>query len=174
MNTGESTTMRLMIVRRRGGLAVLALAGVLFFVRSGEAQVSADSVAAEGRLSTPAAEKDPRLAGALSIFLPGLGQMYAGETVKGAVLSGLFVGSIVAVIGADIGETNGSIKPGGWSALALLGGVYLYALIDAPFAAHRANARDAQGALLHLRAAGIDLALDAGVYPGAIALRVTF
>jgi hypothetical protein len=166
--------MKFTIIRRRGGLAVLALAGVLFFARSGEAQVHADSSAGEGRMSSPAAEKDPRLAGALSIFLPGLGQMYAGETVKGAVLSGLFVGSIVAVSGADIGETNGSITPGGWSAIALLGGVYLYALIDAPFAAHRANARDAQGGLLHLRAAGIDLALDAGVYPGAIALRVTF
>jgi hypothetical protein len=174
MNKGESATMGLTMIRRRGGLAVLVLAGVFFFVRSGEAQVPADSAAATSGASSPAAEKDPRLAGALSIFLPGLGQMYAGETVKGAVLSGLFVGSIVAVIGADIGETNGSIKPGGWSAIALLGGVYLYALIDAPFAAHRANARDAQGGLLHLQAAGIDLALDAGVCPGGIALRVTF
>jgi hypothetical protein len=89
--------------------------------------------------------------------------MYAGETLKGTVLAGVFAGSIIAVIGADIGQTNASITPAAWGAITLLGGVYLYALIDAPFAAHRANARRGEAHLMRFRTDGATLVVDAGV-----------
>jgi hypothetical protein len=67
--------------------------------------------------------------------------MYAGETVKGAVLTSLFVGGVVAVATANIGLTHDSIRPGGWAAVIVVVSSYLYALIDAPFAAARWNDR---------------------------------
>jgi hypothetical protein len=82
---------------------------------------------------------NPRLAGAISVFLPGAGQMYAGETVKGAILSSAFVGGVVGVATANIGRTHDSIRPGGWAAVIVVASSYLYALVDAPFAAARWN-----------------------------------
>lgn len=136
-------------------VAVVVLAGQAFLVVPGEAQIRADSAGTVEEKPAPPREKDPRLAGAFSIFVPGLGHMYAGETLKGGVLSGLFIGSIVAVIGADIGKTNASITPGAWGAITLLGGVYLYSLIDSPYAAHRANATPADAHLLRFPDDGI-------------------
>lgn len=168
-----------MRAKQRGRMVIrvmLLLAGTACLAVSGVAQLRTDSAEVARRDPGPLQEKDPRLAGALSVFVPGLGQMYAGETVKGVVLTGLFVGGIVAVIGADIGQTNASITPGGWSAVALVGGVYLYALIDAPFAAHRANAGREESGLLRFRAKGIAVAFDAGLRRGGAGagIRVEF
>lgn len=154
---------RVRLRSRRLSWRAVVLAGCLFLVVPGAAQVRQDSSGAFREIPASSDRKDPRLAGALSVFVPGLGHMYAGETLKGAVLSGIFVGSIVAVIGADIGQTNASITPAAWGAITLLGGVYLYALIDAPFAAHRANARNGQTHLIRFRAEGATLVVDAGV-----------
>ena len=96
-----------------------------------------DSLAAP----TPASPRNPELAGAISIFLPGMGHVYAGERTKGFVLTGLFVAGIGAVIASDIGQTHESIRGGGWLSVGFLSAVYLYALIDAPFAAERENER---------------------------------
>jgi TM2 domain-containing membrane protein YozV len=141
----------------------LVVAACLFLVVPGAAQVRQDSAGTFREMPAPPGQKDPRLAGALSVFVPGLGHLYAGETLKGTVLSGIFVGSIVAVIGADIGQTNASITPAAWGAITLLGGVYLYALIDAPFAADRANARGSEAHLMRIRADGTTVVVDAGV-----------
>jgi len=84
---------------------------------------------------------NPRLAGAISVFLPGVGQMYAGETVKGVILSSLFAGGVVAAATANIGLTHDSIRPGGWAAVIVVASSYLYALIDAPLAAARWNGK---------------------------------
>jgi hypothetical protein len=84
-------------------------------------------------------KKNPELAGTLSVFLPGLGHMYAGETVKGTVLTGLFGVAIGTVIASNIGSTHDSIRPGGWASVVFVSAVYVYALIDAPFAAGRIN-----------------------------------
>jgi TM2 domain-containing membrane protein YozV len=95
-----------------------------------------------GDLSLVAAGgKNPEIAGTLSVLLPGLGHIYAGEPVKGAVLTGLFGAAIGAAVAVDIGDTPGSIKPAGWLSVIAIGGVYAYALIDAPFAAQRENER---------------------------------
>lgn len=146
---------------RRWRAVVVAVC--LFLVVPGAAQVRQDSAGTFRDTPASSGQKDPRLAGALSVFLPGLGHMYAGETLKGSVLSGIFVGSIVAVIGADIGQTNASITPAAWGAITLLGGVYLYALIDAPFAAHRAHARAGEAHMMRFRTDGVTVVVDAGV-----------
>jgi hypothetical protein len=109
--------------------------------------------------------RNPELAGALSLFAPGLGHVYAGETVKGIVLAGLFVSSIGAVIAADIGDTHDSVKPGGWAAVTLLGGVYLYSLIDAPFAASRMNESSHAGSVLTMPVGSSVLTFRAGMQP---------
>lgn len=126
----------------------------------------------------PVVRKNPELAGAISVFLPGMGHIYAGETVKGAVLGGLFVGGIGAVIASDIGATHESIKTGGWASVCLVGAVYLYALIDAPFAADRENERAEQSRahLLRFENRGAALVFDIGLTtrgPGAV-LSITF
>ena len=101
----------------------------------------AGTAKATGDSTSSAPARNPELAGALSLFLPGMGHVYAGETTKGWVLMGLFVGSIGAVTAADIGTTHDSIRAGGWLSVTALATVYLYALIDAPFAAIRYNER---------------------------------
>jgi hypothetical protein len=127
---------------------------------------------------SPVDRKNPELAGAFSVILPGLGHVYAGETVKGGVLGGLFIAGIGAVIGSDIGATHTSIRAGGWASVCFVGAVYLYALIDAPFAARRENARPEESHTHFLRfdssrtAVTIDLALSARG-PGAL-LVITF
>jgi hypothetical protein len=85
--------------------------------------------------------KNPELAGAISVLLPGMGHIYAGETTKGWVLTGMFVAGIGAVAASDIGTTHDAIKAGGWLSVTAVTAVYLYALIDAPFAAIRQNER---------------------------------
>jgi len=80
-------------------------------------------------------------AGTLSVLLPGLRHIYAGEPVKGADLTSLFGAAIGAAVAVDIGDTPGSLKPAGWLSVIAIGGVYAYALIDAPFAAQRENER---------------------------------
>ena len=109
----------------------LFLTMTVFF---GTAKAGGDST------SSPSA-RNPELAGALSVFVPGMGHVYAGETTKGWVLTGLFVGGIGAVAASDIGTTHDSIKAGGWLSVTALTAIYLYALIDAPFAAIRYNER---------------------------------
>lgn len=130
-------------IRHGGAAFLLGLALAVSPARGGDVGRSqaavVDSSVATG--SVIASQKNPELAGALSVFLPGLGHIYAGESVKGAVLGGLFVAGIGAVIGSDIGSTHTSIRAGGWMSVSLVGAVYLFALIDAPFAARRANAR---------------------------------
>jgi len=154
-----------MISVRRRWLVVLALGLTSWTRATADPQLPgerSDSLT----VGVHAADKNPRLAGALSVFVPGLGHIYAGETAKGGVLTGLFVAGIAAVISADIGDTHASIRPGGWAAVALVGGVYLYSLIDAPFAAERANDRQPGGGdahLLRIETGGRVLTIDAGL-----------
>lgn len=98
---------------------------------AGDSLVATDVSLSEG--------KNPELAGAISVFLPGMGHVYAGETTKGAVLTGLFVAGVGGIVASDIGQTHDSIRAGGWLSVGFVAAVYLYALIDAPFAAERTN-----------------------------------
>ena len=81
----------------------------------------------------------PGTAFARSLVVPGLGQMYNGEFGKGVLL---FTGAIAGILGATLGAYYCPSKYEslvGWGSVALLGGCYVYSLIDAPIVAMRWN-----------------------------------
>jgi TM2 domain-containing membrane protein YozV len=94
--------------------------------------------------------KDPAFATTLSFFLPGTGQMYAGEGGRGAIMLGTYVaGATLVVVGAS--NTGGcssysscGTNAGRQVAVAVGGivmmGTYIYSVLDAWRAAERANA----------------------------------
>ena len=119
--------------------------------------------AAEGRSD---ALKNPELAGALSVLVPGLGQIYNGEQVKGAIIMAAFLGSIGVCVAADIGGTPGSISTLGWIGVGMVGTSYLWGIIDAPVAAHRINKEMLGGtsqSVLEIQVGGYSLSLRAGM-----------
>ena len=73
---------------------------------------------------------NPRLATALSILVPGLGNVYAGEPVRGLVHFAAFTGSIGLTLSAHIGESHDSVKPFGWFAVGTVAASYLWGVID--------------------------------------------
>jgi TM2 domain-containing membrane protein YozV len=101
-----------------------------------------------------AQDKSPGTATLLSAAVPGGGQLYAGETVKGAVLLGVAaVGAGVAVSAVDrqtctgfgcasefetFYEVDGTRLAAG---LGIAGAAWLIGVVDAPGAARRANRR---------------------------------
>jgi TM2 domain-containing membrane protein YozV len=138
---------------------------------------SADTTSSTSPDSLPeVSRKNPELAGTLSVFLPGLGHMYAGETVKGSVLTGLFGVAIGTVIASQIGSTHDSIRPRGWASVVFVSAVYVYALIDAPFAAGRTN--EAQSSshahLLNIPAGTGLLSMDAIATGGRFGVTVSY
>jgi hypothetical protein len=86
-------------------------------------------------------DKSPWLAFFLSYFLPGMGQIYNGETGKGILFAGGFVaGAGLAVLGAGDSEHSSSTnKPIFYTGLAMAAISYLWSLIDAPVSASRIN-----------------------------------
>lgn len=74
-----------------------------------------------------------------SLFIPGLGQIYNGEELKGTLLiSGAIVGILGITVGANMVNNRYSDFVG-YSSAALLAGCYLYSLIEAPIFAARWN-----------------------------------
>lgn len=74
-----------------------------------------------------------------SLIIPGLGQMYNGDGLKGALL---FSGVLVGVLGATVGVNMVDYAyedAVGYTSIALAAGCYLYSLIDAPMTAARWN-----------------------------------
>jgi hypothetical protein len=84
--------------------------------------------------------KSPWVAFLLSYIIPGSGQIYNGEIIKGLVFTGTFVlGAAIALIPA-IGATSGS----DWPTYSYIGAgiaciAYVWQLIDAPISASRIN-----------------------------------
>ncbi len=102
--------------------------------------------------------KDPSRARLFSIFIPGSGHLYAGESGKGAAL---LIGSGVALVGGvvlsdfeqdyDFTCASGNcIDPDAYApnytplfiGAGIAGALWLYSLLDSSPAAHRANARN--------------------------------
>lgn len=83
---------------------------------------------------------DSRSAFFRSLIIPGLGQMYNGQTLKGAALLG---GCVAGVLGVTWGTSLANTAMGediiGITSLAVGVGCYLYSLIDAPLYAKRWN-----------------------------------
>jgi hypothetical protein len=92
----------------------------------------AASAAAQLRDST---ERSPVVAVALSMLMPGAGQLYLGEQGKAALHFGLFAGAVTWVTLRDIGPTNADIKPVDWLSVISAGATYLWAAIDAGLSA---------------------------------------
>jgi hypothetical protein len=86
----------------------------------------------------PAGYKDPGIATIISVLVPGGGQMYSGETKRGAMLLGIGLGGVMVGSALTIGSTS--------AAPALLGSlIYLgswgYGIMDASDSANRMNAK---------------------------------
>lgn len=72
-----------------------------------------------------------------SLVIPGLGQFYNGEELKGVLLfSGALVGLFGMTVGVNMVDHDYLV---GYSSAALLAGCYLYSLIEAPLYAARWN-----------------------------------
>jgi TM2 domain-containing membrane protein YozV len=119
--------------------------------------------------------KNPRLAGAFSVLVPGLGQIYNGELLKGAVIMAGFLGGIAVCITADIGDTNDEIGTLGWFGVGMVGTSYLWGVIDAPLSANRINQQNASRgmpSLLEIHAGAYSISFKAGVAPHGISACV--
>jgi len=86
----------------------------------------------------PAGYKDPGIATLLSVVIPGGGQMYAGETGRGAMLLGVGMGGIVLGTALSMEGTSGMPLLAG--SLVYLGS-WVYGIMDASDSADRMNAR---------------------------------
>jgi hypothetical protein len=91
--------------------------------------------------------RDPSMATMLSFFLPGLGQMYAGERVKGGALLVLgAAGGAVAGHALSCGSATDCEMSNGGRALGAAGmlaffGSWIYGIVDSGDAARRTNDR---------------------------------
>lgn len=90
-------------------------------------------------------EKSPLLAFGLSIFYPGLGQLYNAEYGKALLMGGLgTVGLGFAVLAAMSTDFDSESNPDyiavmGYTGFAVWGGTYIWSLIDAPISASNIN-----------------------------------
>ena len=117
-------------------------------------------------LATSAQDKNPSTATTLSLVLPGGGQFYSGEPVKGAVIAagvmgGLAYASTAIPKLAEDGADRGYYTKHGTTlgiGLGVAGAFWLYGVVDAPNAARRANRR-AQVAVMPRLDGGATVAL---------------
>lgn len=87
--------------------------------------------------------KDPDLAMALSVPLPGAGHIYAGEHAAG--FGYLSVAALAPILGFAVSgcyDGDRECRPGFlWGGLAVAGLTWIAALVDAPMSVARANER---------------------------------
>jgi hypothetical protein len=84
-------------------------------------------------------DKNPGLAFLFSFLMPGGGQYYNGETVKGVTMTALSLGSIALIL-TDDGEVTGT-----YIGLAISMANSLWSMIDAPISANAINRANIQG-----------------------------
>lgn len=117
----------------------------------------ATTVSLEAQEARPA-EKSPALALGLSLLVPGAGQFYNGELLKGAVMLGGAVASSWAIVltAADILELDDDTSD---TTVHVVGGIgmaiVVWSWIDAPLSARAINRRIRAG----------DVALELGPVP---------
>src|SRR5512143_3405736 len=110
------------------GRSVKRLSGILLLVALPLVARCGDTTAVT---NTVAAEKSRAVAVALSLLMPGAGQLYNGQQGKAALHFGLFAGSVTWVVLRDIGPTNADIKPMDWLSVVCVGVTYVWAAVDA-------------------------------------------
>ena len=132
-----------------------------------DAMLRGDSIAdliTTGALeSTGRGKRNAGMAMFLSIIMPGFGQFYNGQIVKGAILVGIFLADLLLIALTPDGEVltgkmvgimalssagkyvNKPFSPLGVFALIVLAGMWLYAIVDAPFMASKTSAMDEGG-----------------------------
>ncbi len=127
--------------------------------------------------------KNPALAFGLSLFLPGAGQHYNGQHLKGVVLEvGILGGCAMGITGAVkgihlFGDPDPEADALGIAGLAIAGVSYLLSLIDAPFSAHEINRKLEQQSLsqpehtLEIGFRGVDVSLIPGGIRAGISCR---
>jgi TM2 domain-containing membrane protein YozV len=155
------------------------------------AQEILQSSPAEELQQTPGAEsetrvrgkKSPALALALSVFVPGLGQHYNGEHVKGAVQEILFAGGaamcfaslIEGIFGGMTGNVEGWTEPVFYSGAIISLGSYTWSVVDAPLSASRINRESAtkQLGLMKLRLRDDASIVRVGILPGGAQIVIS-
>jgi hypothetical protein len=120
--------------------------------------------------------KDPGTAMIFSIVIPGAGQMWAGETGRGAAILGASVGAPIVgamVMGASCANTyNCSAAP--YLVGMLVGlGAYGFGIVDASASAERMNAANAATAV-RLQASPVVAQRDNGQMGFGAQLSLTF
>ena len=106
-----------------------------------------------GGIGMPRGKRNPGLAMLLSAFVPGFGQLYNGQMVKGFLCLGIFVvtllainlspdaklffGQILPLAAGKIPAVRGEISPFLLMLIFVCGAMWLYAVIDAPIAASK-------------------------------------
>ncbi|MCA6075637.1 DUF5683 domain-containing protein [Fulvivirga sedimenti] len=86
--------------------------------------------------------REPVLAGILSALIPGAGQLYNQQTVKGVIFMGVFVGSAIMVL-SDY-NYDSIYNESGSSTTAVVGGVIMFgiwvtAIVDGVISAKKIN-----------------------------------
>lgn len=104
---------------------------------------------ATAQQQNPLGYKDPGTATLISVLVPGGGQMYSGETRKGATLLGIGLGGLVlgtALSVESVGcdgldcDTDANMLPMAAGYLVYLGS-WVYGIMDASDSANRMNAK---------------------------------
>jgi len=86
-------------------------------------------------------QKSPALACVLSLLVPGLGQVYNGEIIKGLLFAtGVVAGTYLLVFsGGDFEHESSTSEPLFYTGMIVAGVSYLWSIIDAPVSASRIN-----------------------------------
>lgn len=130
----------LSLAKAQGGASV----PMQLYVQSGpparhETVGGAASFSPESDVLHDAERKSMGISVGLSMIVPGAGQIYNGEVVKGVTFFGLFSGGVLLVDAAAITKSHRSITAFGWLSIVYLGTVYVWNLLDAPLSAKRIN-----------------------------------
>ncbi len=119
--------------------------------------------------------RKPAIALALSILVPGAGQVYNGQIAKGVVFASLFYGGVVMITLADITRSHKSITGFGWMCVMTVAGTHVWNMVDAASTAQRLSDEAAQHSHAFETTVGTHaLAFDAAVVPRAAGVRIEF
>lgn len=120
-----------------------------------EAILRGEAPAVVDPLAPAAVKRSPVLAFLLSSVLPGVGQMYNGQIVKGIICAAVFLPALLAliyapgasgffeqvlpVLGGGTPRAGGQVSPGLLLLMFLAAVIWMYAVIDAPMVASKHN-----------------------------------